>query len=230
MAYGIEKLQNRLREISEISLNYMPDHTQQILHAYPTDLHGYSEAKISLAVCKRVNPPEFAIDQAKFMQLLGTDVCPKILDIEYGYYYMEYLYPATLNEDSLVVQEKILIDKVWSREVIHGDPTLDNVLMTKQGFIRITDPIPRAWLRKPSILAVDRGKMLQSLLGWEVVLRGVPLLCYTWPRFMIHDYVEARDAVLWAKVAIERIAIRDINARITPWATLVAKELEELCA
>jgi hypothetical protein len=224
----LEELQFKLRELSKFSVNFMPDHKSIPLHAFPTELRGYSEAMLNLAVCKKINPPEFAIDQARFMQVLGEDVCPKILAITEDCYFMEYLYPPELNEDSLVVQENILIHKVWDYGRIHGDPTLDNVLMTKQGFIRITDPIPPKWLRKPSILAVDHGKMLQSLLGWEVVLRGASYMQYTWPKFM-NDYQTAQSAVFWAKVAVERIAKRDINDRITQWATHVALELEGIC-
>jgi hypothetical protein len=113
--------------------------------------------------------------------------------------------------------------------VIHGDPTLDNVLMTKQGFVRITDPIPPRWLKKPSIVAVDHGKMLQSLLGWEVVLRGVPLIRYSWPNFMLNDYWEVRRAIFWAMVAVKRIAYRDISDRVTQWSTIIGKKLEVLC-
>lgn len=246
---SVYELQNRLRELSKISLEYRADYTP-IPHI-ATELRGYSEATISLAVYKRVEPPEFATDQAKFMLYLGYDISPQIYAINSGSYFMEYLYPAELNRDSLIVQERLLEKNVWCLDsewlsevtfrlmsipnwaeepecVIHGDPTLDNVLMTKEGFIRITDPIPPQWLKKPSIKGVDYGKMLQSLLGWEVVLRGVPLIQYDWPIFM-KDYDIARRAIFWAKIAVERIAKRDIFDSATQWATRVGKELEELC-
>ena len=205
----------------------MPDHERIVLHAYPTELRGYSDASLCLAVCKRIDPPLFAIDQAVYMKFLGEDICPKILGICEDCYFMEYLFPAELHEDSLVVQENFL-QQVWDRGIIHGDPTLDNVLMTKQGFMRITDPIPPQWLRKPSIQAVDHGKILQSLLGWETVLRGAPYIWYKMPKFMC-SLATAKEAVFWAMVAIQRIAGRDINDRVTQWATIIGKELEELC-
>jgi hypothetical protein len=220
-------------------------------------MRGYSEATLSLAVCKRVRPAEFAIDQAKYMMYLGEEVCPKILAIDSDCYCMEYLYPAELSRDSLVVQERILDQYVWWRkydwnngvdsswreaiktkinvevpdwaldvpEVIHGDPTLDNVLMTEQGFLRITDPIPPRWLNKPSIRAVDHGKIMQSFLGWETVLRGATHIEYDWPQFMLCE--EARSAVFWAMIALKRIAFRDITDSATQWSTMVAKELEQ---
>jgi len=137
------------------------------------------------------------------------------------------------NEWRHIIRNKIGVEVPdWALEqpcVIHGDPTCDNVLMTKQGFIRITDPIPPLWLNKPSILAVDHGKLLQSFLGWETVLRGMPPIEFTWPEFMTR-YDSAMRGVFWAMVAIKRIAYRDISTNITKWANRLGKELEEICA
>ena len=224
---SVDELKARLHELARISLGFRADYTP-VPH-FATEMHGYSEAEIFLAVCKRVQPPEFARDQAEFMRFLGPEVCPKILAVDTDSYCMEYLYPAEYSIDSLVMIERFLEKYVWSRGVIHGDPTLDNVLMTKDGFMRLTDPIPAKWLRKPSIKAVDHGKILQSLLGWEVVLRGADLIQYEFPWFMSTDASSARDAIFWAKVALERIAKRDIFDAATQWANRVAVGLEELC-
>jgi hypothetical protein len=243
----LDKLKNKLRELAKRSLNYVPDKKRAELHAFPVELRGYSEATLSLVVHKKLKN---AHQQADYMRFLGDKICPKVLASTDDGFFMEYLLPAELNHDSLIVQEQLL-KPVWecapswiSRDTdkliipkwamgpfctIHGDPTLDNVLMTMEGFLRITDPIPPYWLRKPSIEAVDYGKMLQSLLGWEVVLRGAQLIEYSWPEFM-QDYDEARRAVFWAFVAIQRVVNRDMNDRITQWARPLAKELEELCA
>jgi hypothetical protein len=165
---------------------------------------------------------------------------------------MQFLFPVEHNAESLVVQEQLLAEHVWSHSnswviseleetklhieipnwaidevsVIHGDPTLDNVLMTADGFLRITDPIPPQWLGKPSIKAVDHGKILQSFLGWEVVLRGAPHIDYAWPKFM-EENDTAKRAMFWAMVAVKRIAFRDMSDSITQWANRVAKELEQ---
>jgi hypothetical protein len=109
--------------------------------------------------------------------------------------------------------------------LIHGDPTLDNTLLDKWAFTRITDPIPPHRLIRPSIRAIDHGKMLQSLLGWEVVLRGIPFIQYEWPRF-IQDYDSARRAIFWAMVALKRIALRNNTSNAGKWAEQMAKELE----
>ena len=140
----------------------------------------------------------------------------------------------SFRQDALSWQEalksKINIEvPEWAMEeisVIHGDPTLDNVLMTADGFLRITDPIPPQWLGKPSIKGVDHGKLLQSFLGWEVVLRGMEPIRYEWPLFMQHGSL-ARRAIFWAMVAVKRIAYRDMSDSITQWANKVAKELEQ---
>lgn len=53
----------------------------------------------------------------------------------------------------------------------HGDPTLDNV-MRRMGHFVITDPIP-ATHAVPDLWAVDLGKILQSLMGFEIARYGV---------------------------------------------------------
>lgn len=219
------ELKSKLRQLAEISLKYKADYVPT--PHFATEMHGYSDAEICVAVFKRMRPPGYAEDQARFMGYLGEHVCPKILMVYDGAYCMEYLYPIEHNFDSLLVLERFLEQHVWSRSLIHGDPTLDNVMITKDGFMRLIDPIPKLWLRKPSIVAVDHG-MLQSFLGWEVVLRGHEKISYEWPNFM-QDYDTARRAVFWAMVALQRIAKRDIFDSATQWATRVSKELENAC-
>lgn len=54
---------------------------------------------------------------------------------------------------------------------LHGDPTLANMMCTKQAehTLVITDPIPQDG-RLAQIAAVDRGKLLQSAWGYEHVI------------------------------------------------------------
>jgi hypothetical protein len=54
----------------------------------------------------------------------------------------------------------------------HGDPTLDNVMLRNELFV-ITDPIP-ATPAIPDLWAVDLGKILQSLVGYESARYGTP--------------------------------------------------------
>jgi hypothetical protein len=115
------------------------------------------------------------------------------------------------------------LDKVC---LIHGDPTIDNTLVDRKNHMKIADPIPPHRLLRPSIRAVDHGKMLQSLLGWEVVLRGMNYTFYSWPKFM-QDFDVAKRAVFWAMVALKRIALRDNKSNAGLWAEHIGKELEQ---
>jgi hypothetical protein len=80
-------------------------------------------------------------------------------------------------------------------------------------------------LNKPSIEAVDHGKILQSMLGWETVLRGTPRLEYAFPMFM-DNYKTARRALFWAMVAVKRIGFHDYAENATEWSKRVSGELE----
>lgn len=109
--------------------------------------------------------------------------------------------------------------------LIHGDPTFDNMLQTEDREIRITDPIPPIHLKRPSIRAIDHGKILQSILGWEVVLRGFPSIEYEWPKFM-QDEETAFRAAFWCMIALKRICLRSKDGDIPgQWAARIAKEL-----
>lgn len=59
--------------------------------------------------------------------------------------------------------------------VVHGDPTLDNLMMRNRSGLDdryvITDPIP-ARTDVPDLMAVDLGKIMQSAYGYEAVLEG----------------------------------------------------------
>lgn len=54
----------------------------------------------------------------------------------------------------------------------HGDPTLDNLMRREDGTWVLTDPIPGS-PRVPKLLAVDLGKMLQSVYGYEDIKAGL---------------------------------------------------------
>lgn len=54
----------------------------------------------------------------------------------------------------------------------HGDPTYENLLMRGDAVV-LADPIP-ATPAVPDLVEVDKGKLLQSALGWEEAVRGIP--------------------------------------------------------
>lgn len=258
----LEGLQDRIRKLSDLVLEYTPDRVPQNMNGYDFGLEGFSQATLTLAVYKEPSLPEFAREQATFMMYLGEHVCPKILSINATGFVMEYLCQPVLGVESIRMQELFLTANVWNRSLydapyakqtgddswrqelsttidvkipdwamdlpslIHGDPTLDNTLLTKGHNIRITDPIPPHRLIRPSIRAIDHGKMLQSLLGWEVVLRGIPRIEYNFPEFM-WNYTTAKRAVFWAMVSLKRIALRNNACQAGQWAERLAEELEK---
>jgi len=128
-----------------------------------------------------------------------------------------------------VLEESIFLSVPdWALEepcLIHGDPSIDNTLEARHGGnIRITDPIPPHRLVRPSIRAIDHSKILQSFLGWEVVLRGVPRIEYDFPKFM-QEYDTARRAVFWTIIALKRIALRNNTSNAGKWAERMGQEL-----
>jgi hypothetical protein len=142
-------------------------------------------------------------------------------------------YAKQIDDDSWIIELEKTIGVIvpdWALDtpcLIHGDPTIDNTLVTKEGYIRIADPIPPHRLIRPSIRAIDHSKILQSLVGWEVVLRGNPYIEYAWPKFM-EDYDTARRAVFWSMVALKRIALRNSKCNAGKWAVQLSQEFE-LC-
>jgi hypothetical protein len=68
--------------------------------------------------------------------------------------------------DFLVNVRDIVLDRRQRACLTHGDPTLDNV-MRRMGDFVVTDPIP-ATHAVPDLWAVDLGKILQSLSGFEI--------------------------------------------------------------
>lgn len=70
----------------------------------------------------------------------------------------------------LYKQREFALDDDQRACLTHGDPTLDNV-MRRMGYFVITDPIP-ATPAVPDLWAVDLGKILQSLTGFEKVRYG----------------------------------------------------------
>lgn len=249
----LSELHHRLRLLAWLSNRYVrAEYKDPVIR--DLNLRGYSEAVLTLSVFKTGMQKGFAPQQALFMNQLGSELCPRILALNGDGYCMEYLAPALYTVHTPQVIETILNQHVWRRtdvsvpaddvwrdelkeEVpdwaldklcpIHGDPTLDNCLETELGELRITDPIPPQWLKRPSIRAVDHGKILQSILGWEVVLRGCPLVQFKWPKFMLEED-SARRAVFWCMIALKRIALRSKDGdKPGHWARHIAEELEK---
>jgi len=55
----------------------------------------------------------------------------------------------------------------------HGDPTFDNVMLNDSNHLVLIDPLPGT-PAVPDVRAVDIGKILQSVVGWERARYGEP--------------------------------------------------------
>jgi hypothetical protein len=79
----------------------------------------------------------------------------------------------------------------------HGDPTYDNVML-RHGEVVLIDPLP-ATTAVPDLIAVDRGKMLQSVMGFEMVRYGDRSFDGAQLPYII-DENEYRAALYWCAV------------------------------
>lgn len=96
----------------------------------------------------------------------------------------------------------------------HGDPTFSNTLL-RYGRLVLIDPLP-AGETMPPLRAVDLGKVLQSLLGYERIRFGLP-----WPEPMRYD--DARQLIASYCTSVgEWLAVRYFAAvhfvRLLPYA------------
>lgn len=90
-------------------------------------------------------------------------------------------------------------------ESMHGDPTLANVML-RNGELVICDPIP-AGGKIPAHWTVDVGKLLQSAIGWERHLYGMPIERDACVRAVLGDLDELhqRRCWFWCMVHLLRI-------------------------
>jgi hypothetical protein len=110
----------------------------------------------------------------------------------------------------------------------HGDPTLANIRCLEDRRVLLIDPKPHG-RGIPSMADVDRGKMLQSLMGWESALGSGPQFMQQWP-FWDLDEAAIRRTVFWCMVHFLRIRQREGDTVLGQWANRVAIRLEEYSA
>jgi len=212
---------------------------------------GNSGASLSEAIVK--SGPE-ASDEAAYMQHLGPEVCPEVLLRSKSKYAMEMCEVVPPDCFTLIRIESLLMSSVWCREPLedptclwrretpvyapdwtvpsvycltHGDPTVGNVMWRGDQML-IGDPRPpRPYT--PECADVDRGKILQSALGWESVAYGVDLLDFEEPLFWA-NLATRRRAMFWCYVASQRILVREYQRKqqrseIVEWC----HKVEEVC-
>lgn len=97
--------------------------------------------------------------------------------------------------------------------LIHGDPTLSNLMKRPSGQLVLIDPI-RPVGKIPSYAEVDYGKVLQSLIGWEHVSYGWPLCREALP---IAGAIVSKKAMFWLSVHLHRIRPYTCDPRIHGW-------------
>jgi hypothetical protein len=222
---------------------------------------GGSGATLGLAVYKRGHPE--VLEEALYAgEILGPAICPVVYSATGGGYFMEYLRPAPPSPTLLRAAEELLTEQVWCRPPIrndgedwrglfrrrfavavpdwletppglaHGDPTASNMLLNEKWELRIGDPVaPRSYL--PMSPDLDRGKLLQSFLGWEAAVYGThrePML----PPLFAEDLVVLRRAAFWCLVHSLRIMRRETRRaggprqQVARWCAMVARVCREV--
>lgn len=91
-------------------------------------------------------------------------------------------------------------------QMIHGDPTLANVMFRNEYDLCIVDPImPNGKI--PAMWTVDLGKMLQSCCGWEKVILGWKYDSASCADKVLNNVpmIDARRSWFWCMVHFLRI-------------------------
>lgn len=115
--------------------------------------------------------------------------------------------------------------------LIHGDPTLANLMMRENEQLVLADPMPRVAYRMeiPNRREVDLGKLVQSAIGWEHML-GVQDAMKDDEWLVLRDLDDSTRpaAILWAAIHLARVARRAPGKgrhRIASWAEAQSQNL-----
>lgn len=92
--------------------------------------------------------------------------------------------------------------------LIHGDPTVSNAMLRDTDLVLIDPRPPNGHI--PSAAMVDRGKILQSWMGWEYVAYNEPDVSYNPPYFM-SDKTLRKQALFWCGYHAARIEQLEIS-------------------
>lgn len=117
---------------------------------------------------------------------------------------------------------KGLREQVYSRPIwddipmlIHGDPTLANLMLRDVYTLVITDPMPRTnnRLEIPNCIHVDIGKLMQSAYGWEAFQGEGNLEEAHGELLPFINEVHWSRSFFWAAVHLERLSRRALMKR-----------------
>lgn len=132
---------------------------------------------------------------------------------------------------------------LWDNQycLIHGDPTLANMRFNGQ-VVRFIDPKPPG-NGIPPFASIDRGKIMQSWLGWEKALyqlAGTPLTTrmdhlYAWEgpyREQVYPFrhlsrEDLKVTMFWCMVHFLRIVQREKTSPLGKWSRQNALEIAE---
>lgn len=111
--------------------------------------------------------------------------------------------------------------------LIHGDPTIANLMARERGLVLI-DPLPPRG-KIPSMRSVDRACVLQSLMGWELIIGGEFRTRYVFPDALAKlDELELRRAMFWLHVKAERILPYVRDEASVEWCQRVSGRMREM--
>lgn len=121
--------------------------------------------------------------------------------------------------------------------MVHGDPTVSNVLVRRTGKVFHTlselifaDPRPpRDYI--PQCRETDLGRLLQSKMGWEVVAYSAKPVPYVEPLW--RSQLERQRAIFWCGAAAARIEYfeksRDDKPRYRPHILEWCRSIRKVC-
>jgi hypothetical protein len=211
---------------------------------------GNSDAEVTLSVLK-IGPEEQA--RGEWVDFLGREVCPEVYKIFDNGYVMEFLEPVRPYEALLLDMENLLETQVWCRPdpgtnawwllhlrnriempdpppatrytLTHGDCTVSNA-MKRGDQLLIIDPLPpRRYI--PNVPESDMGRLIQSAMGWEVLMYGDEIIEYDPPTFWFREK-ERRLALWWCACLAMRIALferqRAGREKVLQWTHTVAEK------
>ena len=155
-------------------------------HQSPAVPHVFQVYARSYVMERLIVPPMWALDHEvifhHLLSALSVHVWSRPAEVEHDVDETEVKYAMLCERFQLheiCAELDHLLDTIqWDklkRCLTHGDPTLDNVMFREDDAsvgVVIGDPIP-ATPAVPDIRAVDLGKILQSLLGWEETRYGL---------------------------------------------------------
>lgn len=103
----------------------------------------------------------------------------------------------------------------------HGDSTVSNAMRRGDGTLVIIDPLPP----KPHVAncrEADMGRILQSAMGWEVLMYGEEPVEWMAPYFWFDDQLR-RAALWWCGATARRIMVNEQREAVLAWCTEIAE-------